>query len=35
MLRTFFEMDGWHVQFNTVSTEVLRDAMAHRRTTKT
>ncbi len=29
MLRTFFEMDGWHVQFNTVSTEVLRDAMAH------
>ena len=29
MLRTFFEMDGWHVQFNTVSTGVLRDAMLH------
>jgi len=29
MLRTYIEMRGWHVQFNTISTEVLRDAMAH------
>jgi len=29
MLKTFFEMDGWHVQFNTISTEILRDAILH------
>ena len=29
MLRGFVDMKGWHVQFNTVSTEILRDAMAH------
>jgi len=29
MLRGFVDMKGWHVQFNTVSTEVLRDAMVH------
>ena len=29
MLRGFVDMKGWHVQFNTVSTEILRDAMIH------
>lgn len=29
LLRTFFEMDGWHVQFNTISTEILKDAILH------
>ena len=29
MLRGFVDMKGWHVQFNTVSTEILRDAMVH------
>ncbi len=29
MLRAFFEMHGWHVQFNTISTATLRDAMVH------
>ncbi|MEA4909460.1 MAG: formate C-acetyltransferase/glycerol dehydratase family glycyl radical enzyme [Anaerolineaceae bacterium] len=29
LLQAFFEMDGWHVQFNTVSTELLKDAMRH------
>ena len=29
LIRTLFQLDGWHVQFNCVSTKVLRDAMAH------
>jgi formate C-acetyltransferase len=29
LLTTFFEMDGWHVQFNTISTQILRDAILH------
>jgi pyruvate formate-lyase/glycerol dehydratase family glycyl radical enzyme len=26
LIRTFFELKGWHVQFNVVSTEILRNA---------
>lgn len=26
LLRTFFELNGWHIQLNTVNTETLRDA---------
>lgn len=29
MIQAFFAMDGWHVQFNIVSTETLRRAQAH------
>lgn len=29
MIRTFFMMDGWHVQFNVTSTETLLDAKKH------
>lgn len=29
LLRAFVDMKGWHVQFNTISTEILRDAIAH------
>lgn len=29
MIKAFFAMDGWHVQFNIVSTETLRSAQAH------
>ncbi len=29
LLRSFVDMKGWHVQFNTISTDVLRDAIAH------
>lgn len=29
MIKAFFAMDGWHVQFNIISTETLRDAQAH------
>ena len=29
LLRGFFDSKGWHVQFNTISTEVLKDAIAH------
>ena len=29
MLRAFIDLQGWHVQFNTISTSVLRDAMEH------
>ena len=29
MIKAFFAMDGWHVQFNIVSTETLRKAQAH------
>jgi pyruvate formate-lyase/glycerol dehydratase family glycyl radical enzyme len=29
LLRGFFDLKGWHVQFNTISTEVLKDAIAH------
>jgi len=29
LIRTLFQLDGWHVQFNCVSTKVLQDAMAH------
>ncbi len=29
LLRAFVDMKGWHVQFNTVSTEILRDALEH------
>jgi formate C-acetyltransferase len=29
LIRTFFDMNGWHVQFNCVSTKILKDAMAH------
>ena len=26
MIKAFFEMSGWHVQFNIVSSEVLHEA---------
>ncbi|MDO9546800.1 MAG: glycine radical domain-containing protein, partial [Pelolinea sp.] len=29
VLRSLVDMKGWHVQFNTISTEVLRDAIKH------
>lgn len=29
MVRTFFKLDGWHVQFNVTSTETLLDAKKH------
>lgn len=29
MIKAFFTMDGWHVQFNIISTKTLRDAQAH------
>ena len=29
LIRGFFDLSGWHVQINTVSTEVLKDAMRH------
>ena len=29
MIKTFFSMKGWHVQFNIVSSETLREAQAH------
>lgn len=29
LLRGFFELKGWHVQFNTISTDVLKDAILH------
>jgi formate C-acetyltransferase len=29
MIKTFFAMNGWHVQFNIISTKTLRDAQAH------
>lgn len=29
LIRAFFQLDGWHVQFNCISTKVLRDAMVH------
>lgn len=29
LIRTFFSMDGWHVQFNVTSTETLLDAKKH------
>ena len=28
-VRTFFQLNGQHIQFNVVSTETLRDAQAH------
>lgn len=29
LIETFFQKKGWHVQFNMVSTEVLKDAQIH------
>ena len=29
MIKAFFAMDGWHVQFNIVSTDTLRAAQSH------
>lgn len=29
LLRGFFELKGWHVQFNTISTDILKDAILH------
>lgn len=29
LVRGFFDLKGWHVQFNTISTEVLKDAILH------
>lgn len=29
LIKTFFQMDGWHVQFNVTSTETLLDAKAN------
>ncbi|MGD0265803.1 MAG: pyruvate formate lyase family protein [Candidatus Methylomirabilota bacterium] len=29
LVRTFFQLNGQHIQFNVVSTETLRDAQAH------
>ena len=29
LLRGFFDLKGWHVQFNTISTEILKDAIVH------
>lgn len=29
LIRTFFEKKGWHIQFNVISSETLRDAQQH------
>ena len=29
LVRGFFDLKGWHVQFNTISTSILKDAMLH------
>lgn len=29
LLRSLVDLENWHVQFNTISTDVLRDAIAH------
>jgi pyruvate-formate lyase len=29
LVRTYDELGGWHIQVNSVPTEVLRDAQAH------
>ncbi len=29
LIEAFFEMDGWHVQFNIVSSDMLKDAKLH------
>lgn len=29
LVRGFFDLKGWHVQFNTISTEILKDAILH------
>lgn len=29
LIRTFFRLYGWHVQFNTISTDILKDAQKH------
>lgn len=29
LVRGFFDLKGWHVQFNTISTAVLKDAILH------
>lgn len=29
LVQGFFDLKGWHVQFNTISTEVLKDAILH------
>ena len=29
LLQSFFQMDGWHVQFNVISSETLKDAKVH------
>jgi formate C-acetyltransferase len=29
MLQSYFALGGFHVQFNTISNEVLKDAQAH------
>ena len=35
LIRTFFEMKGWHVQFNVISKQTLLDAHRNRRNTGT
>ena len=29
LIKTFFDLGGWHIQFNVVDTEMLRDAQLH------
>jgi formate C-acetyltransferase/4-hydroxyphenylacetate decarboxylase large subunit len=29
LIKTFFDLDGWHIQFNVVDTEMLRHAQRH------
>lgn len=29
LIKSFFAMDGWHIQFNVISTETMRDAQKH------
>lgn len=29
LIETLFELDGWHLQINTISTEILREAQKH------
>ena len=29
LIQTLFDLYGWHIQINTISTEILRDAQRH------
>jgi len=29
LIKTFFDLGGWHIQFNVVDSQMLRDAQLH------